>query len=94
MVAEPRAVQQQAHDDLGGQARHHDAQQQQGRAAVDDVGQLPQMPAQGGDLVDGEIDPLGQEFQEGAVGGVGRLGSGRARPLADEAADHRRNTKS
>ncbi len=36
------------------------------------TGRLPQMPAQGGDLMDGEIHPLGQDLEEGAVGGIGR----------------------
>ena len=43
-------------------------------------------------VVDGEVHALGQDAQEGAVGGVGRLGRGRARPFADEAADHCRDT--
>ena len=84
----------QAHDGLGRQARDHDAQQQQGRAAVDDVGQLYQVPAQRGDVVDGEVHALGQHLEEGAVGGIGRLGGGREGPFADEAADHCRDTKS
>ncbi len=88
------AVQRQAHDGLGRQARDHDAQQQQERAAVDDVGQLYQVPAQRGDVVDGEVHALGQHLEEGAVGGIGRLGRSRAGPFADEAADHCRDTKS
>jgi hypothetical protein len=91
---DPGAAQRQARDGLGRQAGDHDAQQQQDRAAIDDIGQLHEMPAQPRDLMDGEIHPLGQDLEEGAVGGIGRLGRGREGPFADEPADHCRDTKS
>ncbi len=74
-------LKQQPRNGLGRQARGHDAEQQQSRAAVDDAGQLPQMPAQGGNLMDGEVHPLGQDLEEGAVGGYRPIGRRPRRPI-------------
>ena len=70
-AAQPRPAQQQAHGIFRRQAGHHDAQQQERGAAVDDVGQARQMPAQSGDLLQREFQPLGQELQERAGGAFG-----------------------
>ena len=86
---EPRAAQQQARDVFRRQAGHHDAQQQERGPAAHDVGQVGQMLAQRGELLQREFQPLGQQRQErarGAFGAVGGLGRGRAGPRRGETA--------
>jgi hypothetical protein len=88
------AVEQQADGIFRRQPRHHDAQQEERGAAVDDVGQVRQVPAQRGDLLHRELQPLDQEFQEGigaALGAVGCLRRGRAGPRRGENAQRRCN---
>ena len=88
------AAQQQAHDIFRHQTGDYDAQQQERGPAVDHVGQARQVRAQGGDLLQREFQPLGQELQEragGAFGAVGRLGGGRAGPRRGETAQRRCN---
>ena len=89
---EPRPAQQEARDVFRGQARHHDAQQQERGPAAHDVGQAGQMPAERGDLLQREFQPVGQERQErsrGAFGAEGGPGRSRAGPRRGETAQRR-----
>ena len=77
---QPRPAQQAAGDIFRHKAGHHDAQQQQRGAAVDDAGQAGQMAAEGGDLLQREIQPLGQEREERARGALRTEGRPAPRP--------------